>query len=270
MVLISAMCGYPFGCAAVSAPHDIDETHLPARPKVVPEWQAGDDIPGWEGYEYDCPVYSGANVATVSFPSIWFSVAGMASDDTQTVISVGVDIADCTDKACGGSGDDPGNAPDVLAIVVDRSVTDLLLKTGYYGAASERKDSQLVSTGEVPVGGFTTDGMERIINVEFCLSRFRPDELRGLVYVTYSSRGTLSHNYFDDALVQYPFDVTFEDHAAWDDNTPGSDPSFADLVNHSIYYGGFADYDHAWDWDAITDPAIRTAVYDRYTPWNWP
>lgn len=241
-----------------------------AAGKAKVEWQPGDDIPGWEVYEYPCPVYSGGAASTVSLPDTWFTYLSMGDYAANIILSICVTAADCTDASCTTSiNNDPGDAPHVFFTTTDWAVADIYEKTGYYGEGSGR-DTTLTVTGGVPIGLFRSETSQRQLTTSVCVSRVRPDNLQGVVTVVYTSEGPLPHQYYDEVTVQYPFDVVFEDHAAWDFDIDGGDPSFEPLADRSINYSAPTDYDHAWNWAAITDAEIRAAVYDRYTPYNWP
>lgn len=89
------------------------------------------------------------------------------------------------------------------------------------------------------------------------------------MYVTYTDN-MLPHNHFHDALVQYPFDVFFGEHSTWDYSYGAGPGGTFEYDGLGIVYFGDLNYDTTWSWDAITDPDIRDAVYDRYTPYNVP
>lgn len=152
-------------------------------------------------------------------------------------------------------------------------MADVFDKTGYYGTA-DRPDSYVFGNGAFALGSFTADGTSSAVGLRICFSRVRPDALSGVIYVFYHDH-TLYHLYYSSALVQYPFESFDEDHYAWDfdydyDCPEQTSDYWTYFFRHAIIYGGDIDYDNAWDWDAITDPAIRAAVYDRYTPINLP
>lgn len=235
-------------------------------PKSVTEWLPGDDVPGWGSYEYDCPLYTGANVAQVDLPDTWYSGAWFIGNaDGYAHYLFG--IADCSEsgKACSDrpSGD-PGWAYLMLE-TYDFAVADIFQKAGYYCEGCGHPDSLVISRGTFAIGGFADDEQGHPW-VEMCLSRVRPDEVRGVAYLNYYT-SLLPYEYFSQALVQYPFDMLYADHASWDMNLGSVGP------HNSYHYMNYAEgftYDNVWDWDAITDPAIREAVYERYTPSNWP
>lgn len=271
MVVVPAGFLWMTGCAFVSTPTERVTVHRHSAQKSGAEWQPGDDIPGWEVYDYECPINDGGDAATVQLPDVWYAVAGFGDYEDTLVMGLTVTLADCVDAPCTTSiTTDPGDAPDVFAGSTDWSVADIYSKTGFFGPDSARTESSLAVVGNVPVGGFWTDPPQSGRALSFCVSRLRPDKLVGVVSVVYTERGFLPHAYYPDMTVQYPFDVTFEDHAAWDSDIDGGDPAFEDLSWRFIGYSSPVDYDNAWDWDAITDTTIRAAVYDRYTPFNWP
>lgn len=238
-------------------------------------WQPGDDIPGWESYDYDCPLLTGGDTATMSLPDVWMNILALRDVDGVVVLWFYVTVASCEDAPCAETQVYPTGAPYTYTIASAGYVGDVLQKTGYYGAGTDWPSSDLVARGVQSVGAFTTEGYDRWLDVEFCFSSVRPDLLRGVLYVTYlTGAGTqiLHYDHYPRFHVQFPFEAPFPDHGAWDASTIARvappPPSFDD--DHYIGYVGGITYDNAWDWDAITDPTIRDAVYDRYTPYNWP
>lgn len=242
------------------------------RPKAASAWQPGDDIPGWEGYDYDCPLSTGAGAETVYFPDVWKAMVWFTtpSGDLAVNSSIYVTPTDCTDFECpdSGTGSHSGGF-DVYAAAGEWPMGDVFRKTGLYGRDSDRADSYLEGSSVLPLGNFVADGTEtRYLGFSLCISRLRPDEIQGVISVIYYDY-TLYHAYYSQALVQYPFDNFYEEHAAWDYNYDGFPPD-DDAFRHAIYYDGNISYDTVWDWGAITDPAIRDLVYDAYTPSNVP
>ena len=234
-------------------------------------WAPGDVIPGWEAYDFDCAIESTSDSAVVTLPDLWRGAFLLGQLTRGLYIGWEFSLADCTDFACEGISSLPMNAPNVTGTIEDNDAADLWRKTGYYGAGTDRGDSSAHAAFYLPTGGFTTTDDNGSHEVTACLSRVRPDQLTGVVYVSYWSNN-LYHDYYDHAEVQYPFDIAFADHAAWDYTLVAAARRAApdDRTAPYIAYATDASYDIAWDWDAITDPDIRAAVYDRYTPENWP
>jgi hypothetical protein len=108
---------------------------------------------------------------------------------------------------------------------------------------------------------------------ELCISRMRPDQLSGVleIYPRLWHWGTADYlSFYHDFRVRIPFTFMFGDHSAELTDEPTDsfvEPEGADRVSYG-YFG--LTYDEAWPWDDITDPTIRDAVYERYTPWNTP
>ena len=235
------------------------------------EWAPGEVIPGWERYDFDCEVGIGGDVATVTLPDLWYGRFALYVMQGENYMGWQFSQADCTDFACEGLTSLPLNAPSVTGTIEDDEAADFWNKAGHYGEGSDRRGSSAHAAFYLPTGGFTTTDDNGSHDVSACFSRVRPDQLVGVVYVTYWSNN-LYHDYYDHALVQYPFAISFADHSAWDYSVPAAARRVApdERTAPYILYATDASYDIAWDWDAITDPDIRAAVYDRYTPENWP
>ena len=229
-------------------------------------WQPGDEIPGWEVYEYDCPLTLEGGAAVVNFPDAWTNLLILNNARGTLEMTTSLVITDCGDAPCEGSTSTPTTLPSVKVAGKDLDATDVLHKSGYYGQTADRPGSVLLAIGSLPVGSFT-DGYPDIMQLAYCLSRVRPDELRGVFYITYLS-GALPHDYYEDALVQYPFELPFQ--GSFDYNYALPTPPTDDFFEHVVGYNGTINYDSAWDWAAITDPDVRDAVYDQYRPYNLP
>lgn len=231
--------------------------------KAAPIWQPGDDIPGWEQYDYDCPFYVDSEVATVRLPTNWwYSLNFGERSDVGFQFRLTSCLTDCLDAPCVDPGGVPGGAPFVyfgISVYRQYRPPDVWERAGFYSPSGY--------AANLPTSYISDEGTSAILSA--CISRMRPDEVSGILYITYYA-GTLPHKYYDEPLVQFPFDFAYDDHAAWDFNIDTSLDEYHTMSDYVITYAEEATYDATWDWASITDPDIRAAVYDRYTPYNWP
>lgn len=130
---------------------------------------------------------------------------------------------------------------------------------------------QAISNLDYPLGYIEAYGeRESPADTRVCISRFRPDQLRGVVYVDMRDGYVPHSDWYASVTITVPFEFTFVPHSAfygygdrpWDKKPEGTDDFY-------IQYGDLT-YDEAWPWDEITDPAVRDALYEMYTPWNNP
>lgn len=231
----------------------------------ISPWEPGDDVPGWE--DADCPVETGADSVVVEqmFATVrWY---GLLVDERGVALGPSFDLQDCTEFSCDGAGVQI-DVPDVSVTLVDFS-RDIWNKQGEYCAGDECYTSGW--SASLAIGGYSTGGEHPAPDVTLCLSRVRPDQILGVMTVDYLHQ-TLPHEYVQRVQVHYPFEVLYGDHCAWDRSVPVGDaspPEECPLTITMFDYQGSATYDTSWDWDAITDPAIREELYTRYTPFNW-
>lgn len=235
----------------------------PRREKKA-HWQPGDDIPGWEGLDVECPLAESAGHAVVQLPDLMYEAIVVGNYEDGPTIQAFVKLADYSDTQDGAVVTYPGAGPYTDVAAKDLSAESLTWMTGWYGPGTERSGAAVIAAISAPVGGTSTDWGDEVL---LCLSRVRPDEMRGVIYVIYHSN-TLAWLHYRRAVIEYPFESFFQgsiDGAF--EITPLPTEDYSDFA---FYYVGGANYDEIWDWDAITDPVIRDTVYERYKPYNWP
>lgn len=233
------------------------------------DWQAGDAIDGWE--DYDCGLLSGADVATVAYPSVPGAQFAFGREDGGEAIVMTLELADCEELECVPGDVDPGEAARISANVRDpyRTFRGAL---GWYVDSPDREDDHISSDGYGPLGWFNPELNREPPTVEVCISRLRPDMIRGVIAARFENQ-LLAHLYVDALQLYYTFEYRYVPHCAFDMSTSRDDMVIPDgcyssqAYIYSAYEG--TNYDDVWDWDAIVDPAVRDALYTQYTPANW-
>lgn len=238
--------------------------HAPAKPKSAEVWQPGDDIPGWP--DYDCPEPSGDDLEVgIAYPSTLNVTTGFTSEVPIGIGAVWPFLGDCLDAECSGA--DAGPRVDLRFSRVS-------------GGDGRGQGSYTSSDPEAfRIGGYLENVLygywdthetygNYAVDVHLCLSRVRPDEIRGTMQV-------YQHDLWFDPWGR-PYHLAYEFLAQFDDHGGDSEFGDPDCSNPSIsgttvdgtalYYYHDVLYDDAWPWAEITDPDIREAVYQRYYP----
>ena len=253
-------------CLATCTGPGMETSLVPAGPvngKTASAWEPGDVIPGWEGLDVECPLGESAGQAIVWLPDLIDGAFGMTIYEGSNYMGIDVVLADYSDEEDGEVITAPNRGPYVDVDARDYAAESFMSRTGWYGPGTERSDVVLFGAIYVSVGRTNDGGADDVL---LCLSRVRPDEMAGVIYVYYHS--TLSWLHYDQAVVEYPFEAVFN--GGFDSTYELSTPPTDDFWHNAFGYGEGASYDDVWDWDAITDPEIRDIIYERYKPYNWP
>lgn len=270
-----------------TSPHETADTTTDSQPEtadtapdtedtgVAPaDWSPGDDIPGWE--DADCAEPEVGQALETTFPDI-FVVEGTFVDPSLAAWAgphlLTVKLRDCEVFPCRVTDTDVDpNLPRVVA-ALDGTLGDPGEPRGQGwwgpdGAAPRAVDA----SGNGPIEAWSNAAYGSIGSVTTCISRLRPDEVRGVVRVELAADATsiwINTALYPSVVYRFPFSVLLADHAGFDASAPDRRPDRPDAYDtaHFVYERPYAD---AWPWDDITDPAIREAVYERYEPYNAP
>lgn len=248
-----------------------------------PYWDPGDEIPGWEDFE--CPENVGGNVITIDMPSYSSPDSYRPSYGIDAVPEglgkpglVSFEIGDCVNLECKG---DPYSIPFLFLLAATNTAEAATERgLGEYGpgdTSSFPRSAQ--ATAAISLGWFESSKGDYFVipsAVTACLSRVRPDMITGFVRFEVASEDLpFDLEYYDELFLVFPFSYIFQDHAGIDESVKYDPKGIPEEVDTShITYSCDSDrfscpsYDEAWPWDEITDPAIREAVYERYTPYN--
>lgn len=263
--------------AACFSNAQLKSTDADSAPPPGPSWQPGDPIPGWDDYpcEEEAPSFDSSDTVVLPLHSMAAKpLCIVPSDDQPCDLAERpweTDLRYCVTGDHGNCLTDDTRQEAMLLFWGDEYAWPEPRGQGWYdfrGGLPARAGDFYLRTPDLgawqahdpAVAGYDTlspDGLG-------CLSRVRPDNLAGTVWLIFSKE------YQDllglpEALV-LGFDVLLPDHGGVDvvaEEVP------AEIAAVHYTYMPATDYDAFWPWDDITDPDIRQQVYDRYLPYGW-
>lgn len=240
----------------------------PRRGGVSPTpWSPGDEIPGWEDVTCDAPLPQ--QTFMNRFPHVQLLVPSFAAAG-QGPTGVEIRLRDCLSFDCTIADTEIDRThPFVHATLSSEGAPEAPLGTGLWGP-DEAAPRSVVGEGSVILGDWSNNGWQQQFEVETCIERLRPDEVRGHVAVTWvRDNPYMSRENLEWFQVTFPFTTRFPAHGGVDLRQPQDEALEPDgFTNAHVEYA--VDYEAAWPWDDITDPWIRAQVEERYRPYNAP
>ena len=240
----------------------------PRRGGVSPTpWSPGDEIPGWADAACDAPLSQ--QTFTNRFPHVQLLVPSFTAAG-QGPTGLEIRLRDCLSFDCTIADTEIDRThPFVHATLSSAGAPEAPLGTGLWGP-DEAAPRSVVGEGSVILGDWSNNGWQHQFEVETCIERLRPDEVRGYVAVWWvveesGVRGTTVPWFY----LAFPFTTRFPAHGGVDLRQPQDEALEPEgFTNAHIEYA--VDYEAAWPWDDITDPWIRAQVEERYRPYNTP
>lgn len=241
-------------------------------------WEPGDPIPGWD--DHDCADMGGAGYLDLTMPNVVYAgwgelIFGGDGAGTLTARTLQGIYADCTISTCNYLGYDESlddtswvrvALHDYSGDLVSRGVGDYDQRGLDRGYPQTKGHSELLTWHSV--GEPSLDS----VRVRLCVSSIRPDRVAWTLEVQPQSpadRGGPYNSWYRGLSLRVHYQVEFSDHAGCIIDAADPYGCVPDFGESQIGYDDIS-YDDAWPWDEITDPDIRDAVYERYTPWNTP
>lgn len=242
-------------------------------------WEPGDPIPGWE--DYDCPPPEGAGYAEVALSTpvyVGWGDATVGGSEGGGVAGFRFQaiMADCESLPCSFSGSTYSLWGNSWGEMVFEDLGGDLTGRGQ-GMFDTVSPTRSVSGSE---GGvellswqYSGDRLTDDVLPSACVSRVRPDRISWVLDLrprdNRHSSSDAVHGWYRDFTLRVRYDTSLADHAGC---LIDLDDAYGCVAPEGTSQIGYyqVSYDDAWPWDSITDPDIRDAVYNRYTPWNSP
>lgn len=230
-------------------------------------WVPGDPVPGWCDYpcdaEFELP--AGADEAPVSFESgkMYVQLNDYGALSSQSAINYGSDghlDADDAPRWLLGFG---RKSSAVGTGVSSRQqgwyyLDDAELTLWY------RDEAHGIRWVDIEDNETPSEGWRDVRPYGVCISRFRPDHIRGWAWFDLTAEPLGSF----DSWLFVRIDLVLAEHAAQYATEyvyPQLTPEQSALMFYYSDWQGIT-YDNAWPWDEITDPDLRQQLYDLYTP----
>ena len=263
--------------SGAGAPTVLDPTPIhPAWMEPGP-WQAGDSVPGWE--DYDCEdladEYEVLEVNQISKFVMWMDVAWGGGPRGQAPMILELQAQSCP---AGPPCDKGANQRIWFRAFGSRAAAPLPRGLGWYVGTVD-DCSTLNRTAAIDVvsdhwphglvnAGCVVDYATIPSESYVCLSRVRPDEVAGEVWIRpygESEGGWVADS--DSFWLKVPFRYltdpacTLGPHSFEFDRWPAhcEDNWTATWILHS-------GYGEVWPWDEITNPYVRATLFDTYRP----